>query len=424
MRSSDQRINQQGMTLVELLIALALSVILMNALVEVISSNAQNNEVAINYSKIQDSSRMMNELLRRDLKGTGSFGCLPKSDDPNKAFSVPVRSHLNGAAGSGFKALIHPNTGDINQMPFLRVIDNFTPAGGGTIQLLDNTPGTIAGLKPRVGSDVLVTIRTLTSYMFLRSPKTADPTRVEIRGTEEQISALKPGVVTLLTDCAHGEIIAISDINVNASGTAGILHADFNYSSNTGPNGPNNVPPTNGQFKANSGAQPYDAGSFVYIFNPVILFVAESQSLSKPHAKVYSLYRYSSYYDQAFEMVPYVDDMQLLFGLDTDKASDGQKYMIERYITASDPLFNVGTSNSIMRDVSSASSINIELTMVSPTKTNSLPPKDFSPQYDLNNDEKIDALDVAAAQEANYDGRLRKRYNQLIYLPNLVPATF
>lgn len=66
----------RGLSMVELLIAIALSAVLMLGLVEIFSATRSAFQASESLARIQENSRFALEFLRRDLRMTGQYGCL------------------------------------------------------------------------------------------------------------------------------------------------------------------------------------------------------------------------------------------------------------------------------------------------------------------------------------------------------------
>lgn len=75
MSSFKIRKNQQGLTLVELMIAMVLSLVLVAGVIQVYISNKQSYRVLEGQSRVQESARFALEFLTKDVREAGYSGC-------------------------------------------------------------------------------------------------------------------------------------------------------------------------------------------------------------------------------------------------------------------------------------------------------------------------------------------------------------
>ncbi|WP_039959708.1 PilW family protein, partial [endosymbiont of Riftia pachyptila] len=73
----------QGLTLVELMIALVLSLLLMSGAISIFMSSKQTFKLEENVSRIQESMRYVASRFINDFAGGGFYGCAQSSKDGN-----------------------------------------------------------------------------------------------------------------------------------------------------------------------------------------------------------------------------------------------------------------------------------------------------------------------------------------------------
>jgi type IV pilus assembly protein PilW len=100
---------QQGFTLIEIMIALLLGVFLISGAIQVFISTKQSNRMQENLSRLQENGRFAMDYLEHDIRMTGYWGCqLPTSPDVDLAGT-------DGAAGAAdsitIRAAVTPPTG-------------------------------------------------------------------------------------------------------------------------------------------------------------------------------------------------------------------------------------------------------------------------------------------------------------------------
>lgn len=285
---------QTGLSLVEILVALALSAILATALYRIVLGNQQSVALTESFAKTQEVARTVFDLLQYDLRMAGYQGCV---NDLTK-----VESKLDDSS-AGFKNVIH----NYNQP--MEAYDNYVP--GDFIDLVDVLPATVT---PVSGSDIFVSRTANTLDLHVAKATAPSSSDFQITGTVDQRSKLEEGMVLMISDCQDAHIFAVKAIDPSTG--------DLNHGTGVSI-GPDNAIATFGATKI------YDAGAQLLLMNTAIYFIAAKDNDTN------SLYRYSSvdrFYtgvDEAQELVPYVENIQFTFSVDSD--GDGEP---DRYFTA------------------------------------------------------------------------------------------
>ena len=103
---------QRGFTLIELMIVLALSSLLMLAVIQIFSANSQNFRFSIAFSRMQENGRLALDELARDVRMAGFFGCASRqqisinSVATNNPPDVNPNQHILGFdGGDGFNTI-------------------------------------------------------------------------------------------------------------------------------------------------------------------------------------------------------------------------------------------------------------------------------------------------------------------------------
>jgi type IV pilus assembly protein PilW len=259
-----------------------------------------------------------------------------------------------------------------------KVFNNLDPNSGGydeklhaftsRITAIDdykNSFGKIGGVMPITGSDVFTSSRAIATSLVIATPANSPIEPLNVNGPQKQLDALQEGDIVMVTDCNKTDIFSISSANGLSSGN--IPH------SKSVPNGLNN----NNESLAS--ATLYPPSSQVLLMSTATYFIGESDLLNE----VNSLYRYSTFDgSKAIELVPNIEDMQLLYSID----SDGDN-IPDTYLEAGD-LTNEEMDENVY-------GVNVEL-IIKGSKNMSAPQLDNYPD----------------------DGYMRKRYTNLIQLRN------
>ncbi len=104
MRKPFTRQAQLGFSLIELMIAMTLSLVLIAMILSVFLSNAKNQAIRDAVGSIQENTRFAEHFFSRDIQGLGFWGCLEggESDVTVLSSSGPVADQLNNNQSSLF----------------------------------------------------------------------------------------------------------------------------------------------------------------------------------------------------------------------------------------------------------------------------------------------------------------------------------
>lgn len=73
--------NQKGLTLVEIMIAITLSLVLLAGIIQVFLSTRQSYNIQQALSRVQENARLVTDVMLRDITSSGYMGCLGASDN-------------------------------------------------------------------------------------------------------------------------------------------------------------------------------------------------------------------------------------------------------------------------------------------------------------------------------------------------------
>ncbi|GAA5525062.1 hypothetical protein Maes01_01622 [Microbulbifer aestuariivivens] len=274
---------QRGLSLIELMIALLLSALLLLGVLQIFDSNRSAIQMQTAFARVQESGRFAVEQLAGDIRIASYWGC---TADP-----ASIENHLSTIpASSPLKGL-------------------YEEIGTKGVQGGDNSSGEkIGGIDVLDGTDTLTLRGAQEACVGLGRIASS-----ESAGSSMQLSGqcdLEPGDVVLLSSCQGADLLSIT----NVPGKGG-CNSNGNSNSNTGDD----------KFTANKGQQcefPNASGNNLKDDYPVdtrilkpferTYFLANSTVTGRP-----SLYLADTG-ASPMELVSGVDDMQILYGLDTD----------------------------------------------------------------------------------------------------------
>lgn len=278
---------QRGVSLIELMIALAIGTVLVLGLVQVFSASRAAYQMSEGMSRVQENARFAMDFLQRDLRMAGHFGCVNDQahfvQDPGE----PVDRTLS-----------------VPSLDFSVSIEGFEAADtapGDTLEVGDldgwSSPPITLNPVPITGSDILV-LRYLSP---LASPVTEIGTSSPASLTvlpEFWSNLTQDGVgnPTLfgIADCSQADVFPGS-----GDGTSGLITADAAVITELGDR-----------------YNPYPAGQTrLYRANSIVYYVAVNASTGEPGLRRARADRTGAY-SLNEELVEGVESLQILYGRD------------------------------------------------------------------------------------------------------------
>jgi type IV pilus assembly protein PilW len=273
---------QRGFSLVELMVAITIGIILLAGVLQIYLSSKQSYRVQEATSRLQENGRFAIELLGRDIRDAGNFGCRARAaSKPVEEGGVLTVNHLN-PAGTGYLQY----NANLAVTGVEGAVANVTPD---SITLQSTVDGGIKVLNagPQTSANIQVV-----------SPNT-----------------LASGNIVLVTDCENGDVFQISGGNPGASGT--VVH-------NTGAGSPGNI-----QAVTCTGANAHCL-SKVYGTDARIFTTRQLTYTIAPGASGQNALFLSVNGAPPQELVEGVENMQILYGVDGPDAD----FSAEQYLTA------------------------------------------------------------------------------------------
>lgn len=356
---------QLGVSLVELMIAVALSAFLLLGLIQVFGASRLAYQTTTGLARVQEGSRFATDFLQRDIRMAGHMGCsndrARNARQPNAFLDSFFLTNANRDAGN-YGAAPFPLRFDIPIQGFEAVgtarggaVNVSTPTGG-WVPALDSALTGSTGLNPapRPGSD-LVVLRLFSGdgapVVANIRPAISQPGSVAILASSNAL--IENGRYYGMASC---ERAAVFQARGPATGgvfpvSAGGSNLASGFNTSQGGSGP----PIS-DFTANT-TQLFRADSFVY-------YVAVRAADGVP-----SLYRarfVNGAWGASEELVEGVDTMQVLYGRDTD--GDGA---IEDYVTAQTVAAGAVGYNAIAERWRQVASVEMGLVLRSPERAGS-----------------------------------------------------
>lgn len=292
---------QHGLSLVELIIAMALGLLLTLGVTQIYLSGNQTYRQTESLARAQESARFVSAIIQPDLRSAGSFGCLAQMGRP---LDQVVDNRLNGGL----------------PIPITQAVQGweFNSTAPGDTFALSSTPSTPAANKWSSGTAGTALPASLTGSVLSNSDvliiNSLAPISVPVNATNPQNgnsinlssnSGLPANRIVLATlgDCSEGELFQKSN-NANSSS---ITMAGGNVS--PGNNGNN--------FNLN-----YDSQTRVYEFTSTAFYIGTGTN-GEP-----ALFRrLMTPLQTPQELVSGVESLQLLYGVNTSGNEAADSYL-------------------------------------------------------------------------------------------------
>ncbi len=272
--------NQRGMTLVEVMVGMVISLILLNGVIQIFISTKQTHRFNEEVSRIQESGRIAMEILTRDMRMAGFQGCADLSSIPANIIAVnPPTTAFNSEALHGWE---------------ISVAGIATPA----------TP-----VIPALGANVVPN-----SDVF--AIKNASDQGIQLTGNMNSVDAniqvlsntanFQASDVLFISDCQTVDVFRATTA-ANSAGIQTIVHS-----------APQNT--------ANFLSKPYGTDARVYAFVSNTYFVGNTTRTNNRGNPIFALYR-RDINGAISEIVEGVENIQILYG---ERADNGNM----RYVAA------------------------------------------------------------------------------------------
>lgn len=261
---------QQGLSLVELMVALTLGLILTAGLVQIFSSNRQGFELTEASGRVQEAGRIGVEIMSQSLRNAGYWGCNPDKNN--------IESNLRASEAS---------TADINAL-----ITQASILGG---------EGPTADVAAAAGTD-WIELRGVGGGGDIRVDSIPSGNAAVLKASTTD--GLQEGDIIVVSDCSSGHLIQVTQLGANNSN---VIHSTQN-----------GISPGNEDKKL---PLKYEGDGFIYRPGATRFFVAEdangNRSLMQATAEIRGAAP-SGLLGSAFPLVSGVQDMQIQIGVDSN----------------------------------------------------------------------------------------------------------
>ena len=277
------KVDQSGLSLVELMIAMALGTLLLGSIVTVFSGSRKSVDLNGTLTQVQESARFALDAIARDVRMAGFKGCSNSTSAKIVADDAPTDNFQESAI-----------TGSL-----ISVGGNWVPAAPATF----NAPADVG--QPLEGTHAL-SVQFGSPLTYTIEPMAAPDSNIVLQTTE---SDLLSGDLALISNCQVADIFTITA----ASGATLQHSADANrnrlLSAPYGQAGELNRPRVM-RFEAN------------------IYYIGDTQRTNSVGNKIYSLYKQTlPYTNPPIEMIEGVANMKIKLGFRDSEANSNIQFV-------------------------------------------------------------------------------------------------
>jgi type IV pilus assembly protein PilW len=307
----------RGFSLVELLLALALGLVVVAGIVQLFVGNSQTAAIVGGQARLQENARYAFDFISRAARRAGYLGCAPEPANIVKGLVgnwnlVPEYNVTRSVEG-------HQGNGDGTWTPTVASLPGGTPGN-----VNDSPAGAINTAAITAGTDILV----------FRNVQQPGQKLVQVLQPNGDPVVTAPGGnpgfgvndIVMVSDCEQGAVFRVTGMNV-VGNQATLLHASggtfFDNAANV--NSPTGVVPFTLSFLGRA----YGAEATVSAVESTYFFIAPSTRQDNRGNTPLALWQKVGR-GGAVELIQGVDDLQVLYGVDTtlaDGIANPNQYM-------------------------------------------------------------------------------------------------
>jgi len=305
---------QNGFSLIELMLALALGLVVTAGIVQLFVGNNRTNQLITGQSRLQESARYALDFVSRSVRNGGFYGCDPENDkiyntlnaNWDQIFELDLTVPVQGFDGTGNGNGVGDWSPSLAALPRTIGGTSIVPANG-----ID-----ISTLVPL--SDILVLrYQVAPGYRITQQVDPNSDPVVENNGDVD----LEVGDYAVISDCEQAALFRVTGLSGGANLTLARNTGTGTFDNRAGV--------SLSQQGLTYGNASDNAGSVVSKVNTDIFFVAESTNENNRGDAVTSLWRKRGT-DAPVELVEGISDLQVLFGIDStpsDAESSANRYV-------------------------------------------------------------------------------------------------
>jgi len=276
---------QRGLSLVEIMVALAVGVVLLTGVIQIYASTKATYRMQDNLARLQENGRFALSFLTRDVRMAGYHGCTNFG---------PITNTLNNAASL--------------QYDFTIGLTGFNDVGASPPAMLSG-----AGVVPAAGTDVIVIRRNSDEPLRVVKNNGSAQLFAEVlsqvpggcKDGSDKVSGLCASDILMVSDCMKSRVFQAGNLQVTGTPPdLNITHPSSGTPGNALPSWGGASAPADEQFSDD--AEIVRIGTYAYFISNKVVNGATMPVLNRFDG------------GQVFELVEGVEDMQISYGEDTD----------------------------------------------------------------------------------------------------------
>jgi type IV pilus assembly protein PilW len=268
---------QRGISIIEIMISIAISLILLAGIMQIMFTNKQTYRVQEAFARLQENGRFAVNFLAKDIRMAGFFGCSSAVDAPNNIVDLDqdgVADAISNFNGNGLSGYEYAN-----------------------LPLALNSTVSLAAADVLSNTDIIQIKRATNTGLNIDEPSYQNDANIKLDPVLAQ-GMFAQNDILFVTDCQASDIFAATGVSVNGNGANS--HLDISHGNNA------NLDPKLSRIYQN------DAEVMKMVSH---LYYLGTNSAGEP-----ALFRASLGNNGAIakeELVEGVEDLQLLYGEDT-----------------------------------------------------------------------------------------------------------
>ena len=337
----------RGFSLVELMISLVLGSIVTAGVVQLFVANSETHNLLIGQSRMQESARFALDFIGRQVRQAGYRGCFSANDEiytsitpeTDIPYEFDIRTGIQGFEASGLNSwspvlTILPNTAA--DLPLANAANtvyktSYNYGAGNGIDLTKIISGTdvvtfrhISQTDARVGGY----IDTGGGIQYGPMPTSSEPMVVGIQvGWDE----FDEGHIALIHDCEKATIFRVTTVNPWGRNADGSPKASASASDLTVGHDIDTADVPDNSFLRLALVNSFDVDAAVSAIESHTFFIAPGEGLNNNGNNPLSLWRKSGL-DRPIELVEGVENLQILYGVDTDEDNVPNQYVRANFV--------------------------------------------------------------------------------------------
>jgi len=319
-----------GFSLIELMISLALGSVVTMGVVQLFVANAETHRLLQGQSRMQESARFALDFIGRDVRKAGYRGCFSSNDNLHTTLlsmaSVPYEYDIRNGI-TGFEA-----TGESEWTPAITNVLPYTSASGTDTNVFslaadDYGIGNGINLDKIVSGTDIVTLRNLSSVERRIAAPLNTPLIDPVININIGWNEFRKDQLVMIHDCAQATIFRVTSMTPNLAGAASAAVQDLAIGHRTVDTDAtaNNSPQLNrGRvFQVDAAISAIDSNTY---------YIQPGVGLNSRGQHPLSLWKKTSL-EAPVELIEGVEDLQLLYGEDTDEDGVPNQYVAAHFVS-------------------------------------------------------------------------------------------